>query len=139
MAKSTQRSRQAFARIGSGTGFSLRYRMPQAAERLPGAQFSRVARLRLRWIDYARTHTVSAPCRHFGIARSTSYRWRHRYDPQRLSLLEIVRLVPDAAAAPPGRPRKWPPSGWPALPPRAGARTSWRWCCAARGCGSPSP
>lgn len=88
MAKSTQRTRRAFARIGSGTGISLRYRMPQTGDHLPGAQLSREARQRLRWIDYARTHTVSATCRHFGIARTTFYRWRHRYDPQRLSLLE---------------------------------------------------
>jgi transposase InsO family protein len=62
--------------------------MPQAAEHLPGAQLSREAKQRLRWIDYARTHSVSATCRHFGIARSTYYRWAKRYDPQRLALLE---------------------------------------------------
>jgi transposase InsO family protein len=39
-------------------------------------------------MDYARTHTVSATCRHFGIARSTYYRWQKRYDPQHLSSLE---------------------------------------------------
>lgn len=88
MAKSTQRTRRAFARIGSGTSWCLRYRLPQAAERLPGAQLSREARQRLKILDYARTHTVAATCRHFGIARSTFYRWQHRYDPQRLSLLE---------------------------------------------------
>lgn len=88
MAKSTQRTRRAFARIGTGTSWCLRSRWPQGAERLPGAQLSREARQRLRWIDYARTHTVAATCRHFGIARSTYYRWAHRYDPQRLALLE---------------------------------------------------
>lgn len=88
MAKSTQRTRRAFARIGSGTSWCLRYRMPQGAEHLPGAQLSREAKQRLKILDYARTHSVAATCRHFGIARSTYYRWANRYDPQRLSLLE---------------------------------------------------
>jgi len=66
----------------------VQHRLPPGAARLPGAQLSREARQRLKILDYARTHTVAATCRHFGIARSTFYRWRHRYDPQRLSLLE---------------------------------------------------
>ncbi len=88
MAKFTRTSRRCFARMGAGTSLSLAYRLPQAAERLPGAQLSREARQRLKILDYARTHTVAATCRHFGIARSTYYRWAKRYDPQRLSLLE---------------------------------------------------
>ena len=88
MAKSTRATRRRFAAIGSGTSLCLRYRLPQTAERLPGAQLSREGKTRLRWIDYARTHSVAAPCRHFGIARSTFYRWRRRYDPLRLSRLE---------------------------------------------------
>jgi transposase InsO family protein len=89
VSKSTRRTRRAFARIGSGTSLCLRYRLPQAATRLPGAPpLSRDATRRLKILDYARTHTVSATCRHFGIARSTYYRWATRYDPQRLSLLE---------------------------------------------------
>lgn len=88
MAKSTRTTRRRFARIGSGTSLCLRYRLPQEAERLPGAQLSREAKQRLRWIDYARTHTVAATCRHFGIARSTYYRWQRRYDPKALSFLE---------------------------------------------------
>ena len=88
MPKSTQRTRRRFARIGSGTSLCLRYRLPQEAERLPGATLSREAKQRLRILDYARTHTVAATCRHFGIARSTFYRWQRRYDPMRLSLLE---------------------------------------------------
>jgi putative transposase len=81
-------ARRRFARIGSGTSLCLRYRLPQHAERLPGAQLSREAKQRLRILDYARTHAVAATCRHFGIARSTFYRWQHRYDPHDLSLLE---------------------------------------------------
>jgi transposase InsO family protein len=88
VSKSTRRTRRHFARIGSGASLCLRYRLPQAAERLPGAQLSREAKQRLRILDYARTHSVAATCRHFGIARSTFYRWQRRYDPTRLSLLE---------------------------------------------------
>lgn len=88
MAKFTQTGRRHFAGIGAGTSFVLRYRLPQVAERLPGAQLSREAKQRLRWLDYARTHSISATCRHFGIARSTFYRWQQRYDPRDLSLLE---------------------------------------------------
>jgi putative transposase len=88
VAKSTRATRRRFARIGSGTSLCLRYRLPQAAERLPGAQLSKAAKQRLRWMDYARTHSVAQTCRHFGIARSTFYRWQRRYDPRRLSFLE---------------------------------------------------
>ncbi len=88
MAQCSRRTRRAFARIGSGTSLCLRDRMPRAAARLPGAELGREAKQRVRWIDYARTHSVSATCRPFGIARSTDYRWATRYDPQRLSLLE---------------------------------------------------
>jgi transposase InsO family protein len=88
VSKSTQRTRRHFARIGSGTSLCLRSVLPAAAERLPGAQLSKEAKQRLRILDYARTHSIAATCRHFGIARSTFYRWQKRYDPQRLSFLE---------------------------------------------------
>lgn len=100
MAKSTQRTRRAFARIGSGTSLCLRYRLPQAAHRLPGAQLSKAATQRLRWMDYARTHSVAATCRHFGIARSTFYRWQQRYDPHHLSFLESRRSRPTRCRRP---------------------------------------
>ena len=86
--KFTQTSRRHFARIGSGRSLCLRYRLPQPAERLPGATLSREAKQRLRILDDARTHSVAATCRHCGIARSTFYRWQHRDDPQALSLRE---------------------------------------------------
>ena len=89
MRKSTRRTRRRFAQVGSGTSVCLRYRLPQAAARVPDAPvLSRDAKQRLRWMDYARTHSVAATCRHFGIARSTYYRWAKRYDPQHLAVLE---------------------------------------------------
>lgn len=81
-------SRRRFQRIGSGTSLCLRYRLPPSADRLPGVQLSREAKQRLRWMDYACPHSVAQTCRHFGIARSTFYRWQRRYDPRRLAFLE---------------------------------------------------
>ncbi len=88
MAKFSASARRRFARVDSGTSACLRYRLPRAASRLPGAQLSREAKHRLRILDDARTHSASATCRHFGIARSTFYRWRRRSDPTDLSRLE---------------------------------------------------
>ena len=95
MSKSTRRTRRAFARIGSGTSLCLRYRLPREVSRLPGAPpVSREATRRLKILDYARTHSVAATCRHFDIARSTYYRWAKRYDPQHLSFLENRSSAP---------------------------------------------
>ena len=101
MSKSTRRTRRAFARIGSGTSLCLRYRLPREASRLPGAPpLSREATRRLKVMDYARTQTVSATCRHFDIARSTFYRWQSRYDPQHLSSLENRSSRPNQCRRP---------------------------------------
>lgn len=89
VSKSTRATRRRFAQVGSGTSLCLRYRLPRQAGRLPDApSLSREAKQRLKIMDYARTHSVAATCRHFGIARSTFYRWQHRYNPQQLSSLE---------------------------------------------------
>ncbi len=120
MAKFTRTSRRCFARMGAGTSLSLAYRLPQAAERLPGAQLSREARQRLKILDYARTHTVAATCRHFGIARSTYYRWAKRYDPQRLSLLENRSSRPTRCRCP-----SWSPAQVSAV--RQARETHPRW------------
>jgi len=87
--KFSRSTRRRFAQVGSGTSVCLRYRLPRQAARLPAApSLSRDAKQRLKILDYARTHSVAATCRHFGIARSTYYRWAKRYDPRRLSFLE---------------------------------------------------
>jgi putative transposase len=87
--KSSCRTRRRFAQVGSGTSWCLRYRMPRQAAQLPAAPvLSREAKQRLKILDYARTHSVAATCRHFGIARSTFYRWQRRYDAHHLSFLE---------------------------------------------------
>ena len=55
-----------------------------------GAALSRAARLRLTWMDYYHSHGQNAAltCRHFGISRQAFYRWKRRYDPDRLASLE---------------------------------------------------
>ena len=89
MAKFSSVARRRFARVRSGTSVCLRYRLPRAAARLPRApRLSREAKLRLKVLDYAKRHSVAATCRHFGIARSTYYRWKARYDPRNLATLE---------------------------------------------------
>jgi putative transposase len=64
---------------------------------IPGAsrlaklqEVSREARLRLQWMDYYKAHGNNAAltCRHFGISRQTFYRWKRRYDPNDLRMLE---------------------------------------------------
>ncbi len=89
MAKLTASARRRFVRVGAGTAVCLRYRLPRGADRLPRApQLSREARVRLRYLGYAQTHSVAATCDRFGIARSTYYRWAKRYDPADLRSLE---------------------------------------------------
>jgi putative transposase len=90
-----QSTRRQVQRIGSGASLCLGYRMPRVVTHLPEAPaLSREARHRLKILDYGRTHSVAATCRHFGIARSTYYRWATRYDPQRLSVLENRSSAP---------------------------------------------
>jgi transposase InsO family protein len=49
---------------------------------------SKQAQVRLKVLDFARDHPVVVTCRRFGIARSTYYRWRKRFDPYNLKSLE---------------------------------------------------
>jgi transposase-like protein len=54
-----------------------------------GKELSREGRNRLAWMDfYRRSSNVARTCRHFGISCQTFYRWRRRYDPQKLATLE---------------------------------------------------
>ncbi len=55
-----------------------------------GAEPSRAAQLRLKWIAHYQTRGRNAAltCRYFGISRQTFYRWWRRYDPHDLSHLE---------------------------------------------------
>jgi putative transposase len=55
-----------------------------------GAELSADARRRLKWMDYYEQHGRNArlTCRHFDITPQTFYRWRRRYQPNRLQSLE---------------------------------------------------
>lgn len=58
---------------------------------------SREALQRLRWMDYYGKHdgNASLTCRHFGISRQTFYRWKRRYDPKNLKILESRSRRPE--------------------------------------------
>ena len=51
---------------------------------------SRMARQRLKWMDYNEAHGKNAAltCRYFGISRQTFYRWKRRYNPREPTTLE---------------------------------------------------
>jgi len=53
-------------------------------------ELSKAAQLRLKWMDFYRTHGGNAAltCRHFGISRQTFYRWKRRFDPRHIKSLE---------------------------------------------------
>jgi putative transposase len=55
-----------------------------------GAELSREAQLRLKWMSHYLRHGRNAAftCRHYGISRQSFYRWWRRYDPHDLSTLE---------------------------------------------------
>jgi putative transposase len=58
--------------------------------RCQGGELSREARLHLQWMRFYETHGRNArlTCRRFGISPQTFYRWKRRYDPDRLTTLE---------------------------------------------------
>ncbi|MCA1674348.1 MAG: integrase core domain-containing protein [Actinobacteria bacterium] len=120
MAKYSQVAQRRFRRVGTGTSVCLRYRLPRRG-RLPRApQLSREARLRLKVMDYRRGHSVSATARHFGVARSTVYRWQRRFDPQQLPTLENRSSRPRACRRP-----TWTPEQVAAV--QAARETHTRW------------
>ena len=65
-------------------------RVPGASRLARLTELSKMARQRLKWMDYYRAHGNNAAltCRYFGISRQTFYRWRRRYDPRNLKSLE---------------------------------------------------
>lgn len=86
MAKYT---RHGLASTQTGVAMSYTYRHPKGGGPGPRAvALSRDAKLRLTILRYAQTHSVAATCRHFGIARTTYYRWKTRDDPHWLATLE---------------------------------------------------
>ncbi|MGH2448819.1 MAG: integrase core domain-containing protein [Chloroflexota bacterium] len=92
-----------YTRHGRPTGVPMHYGYiePKRTRRQPvSPRESREARLRLRILAYAEIHSVAATCRHFGIARSTYYRWKQRYIPQRPATLDNRSSRPHAPRRP---------------------------------------
>src|SRR4030042_3783453 len=60
------------------------------------ADISKEAQRRVKWFDYYYAHDKNArlPCRYFGISPQTFYRWKRRYNPQKLSTLESLSCRP---------------------------------------------
>lgn len=77
------------SRYHTGVSMTHSFRLPKGFAAISARkELSREARLRLAILDYAQTHSVAATCRHFGVARSTYYRWRARLKPGHLASLE---------------------------------------------------
>jgi putative transposase len=73
----------------TGVPMQHAFRLPKGAAQLQYLPtLSREACVRLRFLEYAQDHSVAATCRHYGIARSTFYRWRDRFKPAHLTSLE---------------------------------------------------
>jgi len=63
---------------------------------------SREVQLKLKWFDFYYSHgqNAAATCRHFNISRQTFYRWKGRYDPQKLHSLEQLPCRPKRVRQP---------------------------------------
>lgn len=57
---------------------------------------SREVQLKLKWFDFYNSHkqNAAATCRHFNVSRQTFYRWKRRYNPQKLKSLEPLPCRP---------------------------------------------
>src|ERR1700690_669139 len=83
---------------------------------------SRDARRRLGMLDWHRSHgsNVSLTARHYGVGRSTVYRWLGRYDRFHLETLENRGSAPHRRRRP-----TWPPPQLQAVPPAPGPYPRW--------------
>ncbi len=102
-------SRSIRAKLAQTSGASVRLVRHPLVPTKPAPcaiSLSREARVRLQVLDYARTHPVTVTCRRFGIARSTFYRWRQRFDPRNLSTLERRSCRPRRCRQPTWQPEQ---------------------------------
>jgi len=49
---------------------------------------SREAKVRLKFLEFPQDYSVFLTSMHFGISRSTFFRWKRRYNPKNLQSLE---------------------------------------------------
>jgi len=74
---------------GSGVSVRIEKTIPVSTRRLSRIkEISREAKVRLKFLEFAKEHPVAVTCRRFGISRSTYYRWKKRFDPYNLKSLE---------------------------------------------------
>jgi transposase len=77
------------ARCGSGASMRIGEPLPYSVKRVCKiADLSKQAQVRLRVLEFGLGHPVAVTCRRSGIARSTYYRWKKRFDPHNLKSLE---------------------------------------------------
>jgi len=88
MVQYTRSTRTRLAQTAGSRVHLIRHPLARPKPAPPPVPLSREARVRLQVLEYARTHPVTVTCRRFGIARSTFYRWRARFDPRNLTSLE---------------------------------------------------
>lgn len=73
----------------SGTFVSVSYQLPYRLKDVYHIkEISKEARVRLEFLEFSETHSVTVTCRRFGISRATYYRWKARFNPRNLKSLE---------------------------------------------------
>lgn len=84
-ASGRRRLQQCGAGISMNVGTSLPYPVKQLSR---VKEMSKEARVRMAFLDFAKSHPVAVTCRRFGISRSTYYRWKNRFNPHNMTTLE---------------------------------------------------
>lgn len=71
-------------------------------------KLSREALCRLEWIIFyqSKNQNVTLVCRHFGIGRSTFYKWLNKFNDTNLRTLETMSRRPNSVRAREAEPRK---------------------------------
>jgi len=101
MKKLSSIQRRSLRQVGSGTSLTLGRIVPYPLKPLSSIkELSREAKVRLKFLEFSQDHSVSLTSRHFGISRSTFYRWRRRYNPKNLQSLEDRPKTPKRVRTP---------------------------------------
>ncbi|MBC7218013.1 MAG: transposase [Candidatus Caldatribacterium sp.] len=88
MAKSSTRGTESLSRFsGSSLHLESLFGYASLAKLAKIHGLSKKAKIRLEVLDFARKHPVAVTCRRYGIARSTYYRWKKKFNPRNLKSL----------------------------------------------------
>lgn len=94
-------SNRSLRQVGSGTCLTFQRIVPYPLTPLSSIkEISREAKVRLKFLEFFKDHSVSLTSRHFGISRSTVYRWKRRYNPKNLQSLEDRPKTPKRKKTP---------------------------------------